>query len=88
MLRRVSGVHSSPYDQRFVDGLAQLEDVVADGQVVLQPEGLEDHAVSDGEGQPQVVARVTRLQTSCDITTDKGSHEAADPPRVVFCSFL
>lgn len=39
--------------------VAQLEDVVADSQVVLQPEGLQDHPIPDREGQPKVVARVT-----------------------------
>ena len=39
--------------------VAQLEDMVADGQVVLQPERLQDHPVPHGEGQPKVIARVT-----------------------------
>ena len=33
----------------------QVKDVVADGQVVLQAEGLQHHAVPHGEREPQLV---------------------------------
>ena len=49
--------HSSilPPHECLVDGFPQLEDVIADGQVVLQPERRQHHAVADGEGEPQLV---------------------------------
>lgn len=50
---------SSPHHQGFVDGVPELEGVVTDGQVVLQSERLQHHAVSDRECQPQVVAGIT-----------------------------
>lgn len=48
-----------PHHERFIDGVSQLEGVVTDGQVVLQPERLQHHAVSDRKRQAQVVAGVT-----------------------------
>lgn len=48
-----------PQHECFVDGVSQLEGVVTDGQVVLQPERLQHDAVSDRESQTQVVAGVT-----------------------------
>lgn len=44
-----------PHHEGLVDGVTQLEDVVADGQVVLQAEGLQHHAVPHREGQPQLL---------------------------------
>lgn len=56
-----------PHNERLVDGLPQLEDVVADGQVVLQPERLQNHAVSHREGQTEVVAWVTWKQEGSTV---------------------
>ena len=38
-----------------MDGGFELEDVVADGQVVFQPEGRKEDSVADGERQSQLV---------------------------------
>lgn len=46
---------SSPPHQGLVHGGAQVKDVVADCQVVLQPEGLQDNPVPHGERQAQLV---------------------------------
>lgn len=48
-----------PQHECFVDGVSQLEGVVTDGQVVLQPERLQHDAVSDRESQTQVITGVT-----------------------------
>lgn len=53
------GSAGSPQHQGLVDGVSQLEGVVADRQVVLQAEGLQDHPIPYWEGQPQLVARAT-----------------------------
>ena len=47
-----------PPHEGLVDGGPQVEDVVADGQVVLQPEGLQHHPVPHREGQPQLLVGV------------------------------
>lgn len=47
-------LHSPPH-QRLMDRGPQVKDVVADGQVVLQAEGLQHHAVPHGEREPQLV---------------------------------
>lgn len=46
--------HSPPH-QRLVDRGPQVKDVVADGQVVLQAEGLQHHTIAHGECEPQLV---------------------------------
>lgn len=45
-----------PHHEGLVDRVAELEDVVADSQVVLQAEGLQHHAVPHREGQSQLLA--------------------------------
>lgn len=47
-----------PPHERLVHRRSQVEDVIADGQVVLQPEGLQDDAVPHWEGQPQLLVVV------------------------------
>ena len=47
-----------PPHECLVDGGPQVEDVVADGQVVLQPEGLQHHPVPYREGQPELLVGV------------------------------
>lgn len=45
-----------PHHESLVDRVTELEDVVADSQVVLQAEGLQYHAVPHREGQSQLLA--------------------------------
>lgn len=60
----------------------QLEHVIANGQVVLQPKGGKDYAVPDGEGQPEFVIfcntnfrdRGTRPVEGLTLTGDGGFH--------------
>lgn len=49
---------SLPPHECLVHGWAQVKDVVADGQVVLQPEGLQDNPVPHRERQAQLVVVV------------------------------
>lgn len=43
---------TSPPHQRLVNRGPQVEHVVADGQVVLQAEGLQNHTIPHGECEP------------------------------------
>lgn len=43
---------TSPPHQRLVHRGPQVEHVVADGQVVLQAEGFQNHSIPHGEGEP------------------------------------
>lgn len=45
-----------PHHEGLVDRVTELEDVVADSQVVLQAERLQHHAVPHREGQSQLLA--------------------------------
>lgn len=49
----------SPEHQSLVNRVPELEDVVADSQVVLETKGLQDHAIPHGEGQTQFVTWVS-----------------------------
>lgn len=42
-----------------MDGGSEVENVVTDGQVVLQAERLQHHSVPDREGQPQLLVGVS-----------------------------
>ncbi len=48
------GIHSPPHE-RLVDRLAQVEDVVADGEVVLEAEGRQHDPVAHREREAQLV---------------------------------
>lgn len=56
-----------PQHQGLVDGVAELEGVVAHSQVVLQAEGLQDHPVPHGEGQPQLVAGAAAWEQAVQV---------------------
>lgn len=43
---------NTPPHEGLVDGGPQVEDVIADSQVVLQSERLQHHPIPHGEGQP------------------------------------
>lgn len=51
---RGAGVRS-PQHQGLVDGVSELEGMVAHRQIVLQAEGLQDNPIPHREGQPQLV---------------------------------
>lgn len=59
-----------PPHERLVDGWSKVEDVVTDGQVVLQAERLQHHPVPDWERQPQLLIGVS--------WEEKNSHNAPD----------
>lgn len=52
----------SPHHEGLIDGVSQLEDMVADGQVVLQSKGLQHDPVSYRKGQTQVITGVAYSQ--------------------------
>ena len=52
-----------PPHERLVDGGFQLEDVVADSQIVFQPEGRQQDSVTNGERQPQLVIFCKKQKT-------------------------
>lgn len=54
---------TSPPHQCLVNCGPQVEHMVADGQVVLQAEGLQNHAIPHGEGEPQLVVVVGWVKT-------------------------
>ncbi len=53
-----------PHHKGLIHGVSQLEDVVADSQVVLQSKGLQHHPIPYREGQAQVIAGVSYRQKS------------------------
>lgn len=49
----------SPPHERLVDGGPQVEDVITDGQVVFESEGVQNHTVPNRERQAELLVRIT-----------------------------
>lgn len=54
----------SPPHERLVDGGPQVEDVITDGQVVFESEGVQNHTVPNRERQAELLVRIT-WETRC-----------------------
>lgn len=70
----------SPPHERLVHRRPQVEDVVADGQVVLQPERLQDDAVPHWEGQPQLLVVVGCMGGERTLSDPRHRNRFADKP--------